>query len=735
MTTSYKVIGQRVRRQDAGPRLTGHERYTADLSLPGMLHAAFVLSTQAHARIVSIDAAAALAVPGVERVVTAADLPEFARNDAELVREVFFLAHERVLYAGQHLAVVLAETPEAAEEAAELVRVEYAPLAPALDLDLALSDDAATVHPELGHNRSAAVRFERGDVDAALANAAGAVSGEFHSEAVYQSYLEPRAVVADADAIGRVTVYTPTQGQFAMRSMIAQALRLPEHDVIVQPMVVGGGFGAKFVLFEPLVALLAQLAGRPVKLVLTRSADFVATIQAPQSRVRATLTADGAGRITAIDADIVVDTGAFSHSPYQLMGLMMGSWYPAANLRISSTEVYTNRSGAAAYRAPGLTPLAFALEQLVDELARGLGLSPLELRARNVARPGDPMADGVPWPDQQLTRLLTEAVQHPLWTAPKQPGEGVGVAIGAMRGSSEPASASVRLIADGALSISVGSIDITGTNGALAQIAAETFGLPLEQVRVATAPANLAPHSGGSGGSKILYTVGNAVVAATRDAREQALDIAAELLEVDVDDLELTDGVVRVFGAPDRTLTLKELASNTSGLSARFAPVHGQGNVANRTKAPGVTVHLARVRVDAETGEVAITGYAALHDVGKAINPAEVEGQIQGGVAQGVGWAFYEALRFDADGQPLTAGYMDYALPRASQTPAIETCIFEFPSPEGPFGAKGIGEPPVIPPAAALANAIHDATGVRLRRLPMTAERVWRALHDDDGAA
>jgi CO/xanthine dehydrogenase Mo-binding subunit len=414
------------------------------------------------------------------------------------------------------------------------------------------------------------------------------------------------------------------------------------------------------------------------------------------------------------------------------MGLMIGSWYPAANLRISATEIYTNRSGAAAYRAPGLTPMAFALEQLVDELARELELSPLSLRARNVARADDKMADGAPWAAHELPRLLAQAAQHPLWNAAKQPGEGVGVAIGAMRGSTEPASASVRLIADGTLSVSVGSIDITGTNGALAQIAAETFGVPLDQVRVSTAASNVAPHSGGSGGSKILYTVGNAVVAATRAAREQALEVAAELLEVGAGDLELADGVVRVLGAPDRALSLKELASTTSGLGARFPPVQGQGNVVNATKAPGVAVHLARVKVDRETGEVGIVGYAALHDVGQAINPAEVEGQIHGGVVQGVGWAFFEALRYDAEGQPLTASYMDYALPKASEAPDIETRIYEFPAPEGPYGAKGIGEPPVIPPAAALANAIFDATGVRLRELPMTAERVWRALNGTD---
>jgi CO/xanthine dehydrogenase Mo-binding subunit len=715
---------------DAGPRLTGRERYTADLSLPGMLHARFVLSTQPHAHIAAIHTSDALAASGVSAVVTAADLPEFTRNDDQAVRESFFLPHRRVSYVGQPVAVVLGESPEAAREAVELVRIDYEPLPPVIDLDAALADDAPRLREDGTPNASGQARFERGDVERAFTDAAASASGSFVSDGVYQSYMEPRAVVAEADPFGALTVYTPTQGQFAVRQFVAQALRMNEADVIVQPMTVGGGFGAKFVLFEALIGLLAIQTGRPVKLVLDRADDFLSTINAPRASYELSLAADAGGRITAIRADVKHDTGYFSRSPYQLAGLMLGSWYPAPNLDITSTEIYTNRPGAAAYRAPGLTAMAFALEQLVDDLAAQLGIAPLDIRRRNAARSGQPMADGTPWPAQELARLLDAARDHPLVSRPKGTGEGVGLAIGMMRGSTEPASATARLAGGGSLQVSVGSIDLTGTNNGIAQIVAETFGLPLEKVRVTTAPSNIAPHSGGSGGSKILYTVGNAAILAAHDARAQTLAVAAGELEVAPDDLEMVDGIVRVVGSPDRTLSLESIFRLTTGMNARHAPIHGQGNAANVERAPGVTVHIVRVRVDRETGRVEITDYAALHDAGKAINPAEVEGQIFGGVAQGVGWALYEALLYDEAGQPLTASYMDYALPKAGQAPRVEALIHEYPAAHGPYGAKGIGEPPVIPAAAAIANAIHDATGVRLRHLPMTAERVWRALQD-----
>ena len=730
MASDYRVIGRRQRRQDAGPRLTGRERYTADISLPGMLHAHLVLSTRAHARITAIHTSDALAMTGVSAVVTAEDLPEFARDDEQLVRESFFLAHERVTYVGQQVAVVLADSPEIAGEAAELVGVDYDPLPVVADLDGALDEDSPRLRESLESNAAGVIEFERGDVDEALAGAAVVASGAFTSDGVYQSYMEPRAIVAEADPLGTgaLTIYTPTQGQFAVRQFVAAALRMSEADVVVEPMTVGGGFGAKFVLYEALIGLLALQTGRPVKLVLDRGDDFISTINAPRASYDVTLGADAEGKITAIKAEIKHDTGYHSHSPYELAGTMIGSWYPTENLKIHSTEIYTNRPGAAAYRAPGLQAMAFVLEQLVDELAEKLEMSPLEIRQMNVARTGQPMADGSPWPQQELPRLLEAAGNHPLITAPKRDREGVGVSIGMMRGSTEPASATVQLVGDGSLQIGVGSIDLTGTNSALGQIAAETFGVEAGKVRVKTAPSNTAPHSGGTGGSKILYTVGNAVILAAEDARQQALAVAADDLEVSSDDLEIVDGIVRVKGSPDRQLTLEQIFSLTTGMNARYGPIHGQGNAANVERAPGVTVHIVRVLVDEDTGQLEITGYAALHDVGKAINPAEVDGQIVGGISQGVGWAIYESLLYDDAGQPLTASYMDYALPKAGQVPVVDIEMHEYPSEHGPFGAKGIGEPPIIPGAAAIANAIHDATGVRLTRLPMTAERVWEAL-------
>lgn len=728
MAETYQSIGKRIRRPDAAARLTGHEPYTADLTLPGMLHARLVLSSEARANVRSINREAALAIPGVAAIVTADDLPEFARDDDQVVHETFFLAHRRVNYVGQPVAVALADTPEAAEAAADLVRIDYDPLPLVVDPGAALDSGAPVLRETMDSNQSAVIRYERGDIDRAFENADVTVEREFRSNAVYQSYLEPRAVVASPDGLGRLTIYTPTQGQFMVRSMVARALRRPEQDIAVQPMTVGGGFGAKFVLFEPLVALLAIQAGQPVKLVLDRSEDFIGTIHAPEAILRIALAASTDGKIAGMKANLIYGTGFFSHSPYQGAAIMLGSWYPAPNLSITSTEVYTNRCGAAAYRAPGLTAMAFAVEQLIDELAGKLGASPIDLRLLNAATSGAPMADGNPWPPHELPRVLEAAKEHPLWRAPRAAGEGIGIAMGMMRGSSEPASATARLIADGALSVTVGSIDITGTNTGLTQIAAEAFGVPVEQVRVTTAPSDVAPHSGGSGGSKILYTLGNAVIVAVREARDQALALAAGELEVSPDDLEIFDGGVRVIGSPDRTLTFREIVARTSGMGARYAPVHGHGNVANTERAPGGAVHIARVRVDHDTGEVQVTGYAALHDVGRAINPAEVEGQIHGGFAQGIGWALFEAHPYDERGQPVAASYMDYALPKATQTPAIESAILEFPAPDGPFGAKGIGEPPVVPVAAAIANAIHDATGVRLTELPMTQERVWRAL-------
>lgn len=722
-----RVIGKRLRRPDSGPKLTGHETYTADIRFAGMLHAALTLSHQARAHITGIDPSAALAQPGVVAVITAADLPEWMRDDETTDRACFFLAHRRVAYVGQPVAVVLAEDAGVAEWAADLVRIDYTPLQPVAHPAHALDDGAPEVRAGVS-NLNGVVEYRRGDIDAAFAKAAVTIEREFRALGVHQGYLEPRVVVALGDATGRLTVFTPTQGQFMVRSAVARALRLPEAHVVIRPSTVGGGFGAKYALLEPLAGWLALRFARPVSLALTRRQDFAGTTPAPEGLLRLGIAADAAGQFTGLRADLTFDTGYFSHSPYLLAGLMAGSTYRVPNLAIVSREVSTNRAGAGAYRAPGLPQLAFALETVVDEVAGALGISPIELRRRNVAIGGDLMADGVIWPPFDA-RLLLDAIEaHPIWHTPLGPGEGRGIALGMMRGATESASASARLNPDGTLSVIVGSIDLTGTTTGLTQIAAEVFGVPPERIHVQTASTDAAPHAGVTGGSKIIYTVGNAVIQAAGDARRQVLAIAADALEVAPDDLEIEGERVIVRGVPDRSLSLAEVYARSVAIGSRRPPVFGHGNVANPVKGPTSAVHLARVRVDDETGLVRVVGYVAAQDVGRAINPAEVEGQIHGAVAQGIGWALAEGMRYDDDGQLLTATFMDYPLPHGADIPPIETLIIENPSPHGPFGARGVGEVGIVPPAAAIANAIYNATGARLRELPMTAEQVWRAV-------
>ncbi len=579
-----------------------------------------------------------------------------------------------------------------------------------------------------GVNVNGSLRYQRGDVERAIRDAAVVVERTFHSHAVYQSYMEPRSVLASAEPGARLTIYTPTQGQFMVRSALARALDLPETDIRVEPVTVGGGFGGKMVLLEPLACLLATRFSRPVKLTLTRQQDFMSTTPAPESLLTIALAADSNGCLTGLKADLWFDTGFFSNSPYQLVAQMVGSYYRFPNLDIRSAEVLTNRTGTGAYRAPGLTPMVFALESLIDEVAGRFGISPLDFRLRNAAEGGDLMSDGGTWPAFDLKALLREANNSQVWTEPKKKGEGVGIAIGGLRGGAEAASASAKLNSDGTLSVMVGSVDLTGTTTGLTQIAAEAFGMGPDRVRVVTASSDSAPQFGLTGGSKVLYSVGNAVMAAALDAREQVLAVASERLEATQDDLQIVDGRVQVKGAPDRALTLAQVYAATIEQGGRSAPVFGRGNVSNPEKSPAMAVHLAKVRVDAETGEVLLIGYHAIHDIGRAINPAEVAAQIHGGVAQGVGWGIHEALVYDDHGQPVTASFLDYAIPKAADLPEIQLQLVENPSPFGPFGAKGIGEAPVVPPAAAIANAIADATGVRLTELPIRSEQVWKAL-------
>jgi CO/xanthine dehydrogenase Mo-binding subunit len=391
-------------------------------------------------------------------------------------------------------------------------------------------------------------------------------------------------------------------------------------------------------------------------------------------------------------------------------------------------EVLTNKPATGAYRAPGAPQASFAIESAMSELAERLGQDPLAFRLRHASAPGDPLPHKRPWPKMGLREVLRALDEHPMRRRPKAPGEGIGIAVGGWLGGLESATACVRANTDGTFQILHGAVDITGTATTMRLIAAEVLGVPPDKIQVLTGDTSQAPYAGMSGGSKITYTVGKAVQLAAEDARRQILSIAASHLEARVDDLEIEDGAVRVKGSPTARLSLAEVITMSMRFGAKYPPVFGQGSTAITRQSPGFAGHMVRVRVDRDTGAVTILEYVAAQDVGFAINPPAVEGQVLGGVVQGVGWGLYEQMTYDENGSLLTSTFTDYAVPKAPHAPRMQTIIVEVPSDDGPFGAKGVGEPPVVPAAAAIANAIADATGVRCTALPITAERLARAL-------
>jgi CO/xanthine dehydrogenase Mo-binding subunit len=558
------------------------------------------------------------------------------------------------------------------------------------------------------------------------------------SHTVHQGYLEPQVCLVDIEPLGDLTVYTSTQAAFYCQNRVADTVGLPTQRVKVVPMPVGGGFGGKFVLIEPLVAAAALAAGRPVLLLYSRMDDFLAGNPAPDCRIDVKLGATMQGDITALQAQLVFDTGSSGGSPLQIASILLGGYYRFPNLDIRGHEVLTNKTGAGAYRAPGAQQATFAIESAVDELSRRLEIDPLEFRLRNCAVEGDERPNGGAWPRIGLKECLQALRDHPAWQGREQAraeGRGIGIAVGGWPGGIEPATAVCRLDSNGKLTVVLGSVDLTGTNTTFAQIAAESLGLAAEEIAVTTAPTDAAPFAGGTGGSKITYTVGRAVQLAAEDARRQILAVAADALEAAVDDLEIVDGAVRVRGVPGSEMSLKDVAGRTMGFAARNEPVYGTGKSAIRESAPGFAAHLVEVEVDEITGQTRPMRYVAVQDVGFAINPAAVEAQIHGGVVQGLGWALYEGMEYDAEGQLLTATLMDYALPRAGMVPPIETVLVEVPSEHGAYGAKGIGEPPAIPGAAAVANAIRDLTGLRMLGLPIKPEDLAQQLWETSASA
>ncbi len=758
---SFSAIGQRTRLIEGETKVTGRIRYLADLKLPGMLEARFVTSPHAHARLKAIDTTAAAAIPGVVAILTAADLPTISPTN----RQRLLLARDRVIFVGQPVALVLAESNAIAEDAVELVEVTYESLPAAVTIDAALAADAPLVWPggkpgeaedaaahgaatptaTAGSNEDVAKtkvsniasrgEFTRGDPATALAQAAVVIEKRFDLSSVHQSPLEPHACAVQVDPYSeQVTVWSSTQGPFMVRQQVAEILGLTDSDVRCLATPVGGGFGAKGVIYEPLIALASQIVGRPVRLVLSRYEEMVAANPTPEGRIHLKLGAQADGTLTALDGEVIFNSGCYPGSPVGIALLITGSMYTIPNVHVAGIDLLSFKQSVGAYRAPGIPQSMFALESVVDEMATALQLDPLALRLKNAAKQGDPLINGNPWPKMGMSEVLHSLQTHPVWqnrAAARAAGRGVGLAVGGWLGGTGPASAACQLERDGRLHVQIGSVDISGTNTGFALIAAEAFGVKPEEIKIVNGDTNIPAFALNAGGSKITYTVGPAIVEAVTEARRQTLAIVADLLEVAAEDLEIVDGHVQVKGSPGSRIALAEVANKTMQFGGKIPPIIGHGRHAVSAQSPGFSAQLAEVSVDAETGVVQIHKLVIAQDVGRALNPAAVEGQMMGGAMQGVGWALYEGLVYDDHGQPLTASWMDYNVPNFTQAVhAMETVLVEVPSDFGPYGAKGVGEPPVTPTAAAIGNAIKDAVGVRMTHLPMTAPRIRATMHN-----
>jgi CO/xanthine dehydrogenase Mo-binding subunit len=751
MTT---IVGQPIPRIDAAAKVTGATQYVADIRLPRMVHAKVLRAPWGHARITRIDLSRAAAHPGVLLAVTGRDL-EVEREPAARHRAI--LAVDRVVFHGQPVAAVVATDPHIAEEALDLIEVEYERLPAVLDPLHALAEDAPLVRrsrqeldleeqgahsasatgplqtAERPSNVVAQVEFKRGDVAQGFAEADVVLEGTYRVAKVHQGYLEPHATIADCDRFGNVTVWTTTQGPFMARQNIAAILGLPETKVKVIGMEVGGGFGAKNILLAPLCARLAQRLRRPVKLVLSRSEDLRAALPAAPCVVEIKTGVRRDGTLTAIEGRVVFAAGAFPGAPMPAGTLLLGASYKFPHLHIRGYEVLTHQVSVGAYRAPGAPQVAFAIESQMDRMAEAIGMDPLAFRLMNAVEEGYPQPNGQPWPRIGLKECLLALREHPAWQRRGTvPGRGTGIAVGGWGGGLQPSSAAVRLNADGTAGVIVGSADITGTNTALVQIAAEALGLPLEDVRLITGDTDTAPWAGTSGGSKIVYTLGNAVKQAAEDARQQLLEIAGDLMDASPADLEIVGRQIRVKGSPDRSIPVRKVTAESVAIRTKYSPILGRGSVPMRRQAPGFTAQLAEVEVDRDTGAVRLTDYVAVQDAGRAINPMAVAGQIQGGAAQSIGYALLEEMMYDEHGRLRNPTLLDYRQATAVDLPPIDVVLVEVPSPDGPYGARGVGEPSIIPAPAAIANAIAHATGVRLYETPMTPERVWRALRAAD---
>ena len=739
----YTVVGTRPIRHDGADKVTGRALYGADFQMAGLLHGHILRSPHAHARIRRIDTTKAEKFPGVKAVLTAADFPQtpdrlvdLGEGDTPLsYARGNVLASGKALYRGHAVAAVAATSAHIAEEAAGLIEVDYEVLPCALTAPEAMREGAPIIHEDLktkefgestGRVSNVAEHFRHvmGDIESGFAEAEVVVEREFHTATVHQGYIEPHNATALWNTDGRILIWCSTQGSFVVRDVTACLLDVPVSRVRVTPMEIGGGFGGKIpVYLEPVAALLSKKTGHPVKILMSRKDVFEGTGPTPGSYIKVKIGARKDGRITAAQAYLAYEAGAYPGSMVAPGAMCVFAAYDIANVVIDGFDVVVNKPSTAAYRAPGATNAAFATETVVDEIAEKLGIDPLDFRLKNAAKEGTRRADGPKYRRIGCVEVIEAMKKHPHYAAPLGgPNRGRGVAVGFWFNVGLPSSCTVSVNADGTVNLVEGSTDIGGTRTSVAMQAAEVLGIPAEDVRPTVVDTDSVGFTAVTGGSRVTFATGWAAYEAAQDVMRQMKERVAKLWEADAASVTADHGV---FRSGDKSITFQELAAK---LDQTGGPVVGSGAVNPRGVGGSFSGNIVDVEVDPETGKVTILRFTAVQDAGKAIHPSYVEGQMQGGSAQGIGWALNEEYYMNPDGAMMNSSLLDYRMPTALDLPMIDTVIVEVPNPGHPFGARGVGEANIIPPPGAIANAIHRAVGVRMRRLPMNPPAVMEAI-------
>lgn len=742
----YRVIGTRPVRHDGADKVTGRAVYGADVRLNGLISGYILRSPHAHARIVSIDTRAAVAYPGVRAVVTGADIPEAGDRIAELGEGAVnlkhlssnVLAHEKVLYRGHAVAAVAADSIHVAEEAAKLIKVEYEPLEVVLDVREAmkesapvLNDDVYTV--ELGETiaekpSNVAKRFfyEHGDPDDAFAKCDVVVEREFRTATVHQGYIEPHTSTALWHGDGRLTVWTSTQGSFTVRQQVAELLEIPLTWVKVIPTEIGGGFGGKISVYEqPVAALLSKKSGRPVQITMDRTNVLEATGPTPGSYIRVKVGADKQGKIVAGEAYLAYEAGAYPGSPINPGCMCIFSCYDVPNARVEGYDVCVNKPRTNAYRAPGSTNAAFAVETVLEEVAERLSIDAMEFRLANAAKEGTRRVDGVVYPRIGFVECLEAIKTSDHYQSPLEgPNRGRGIGCGYWFNAGLKSSVTVTVNSDGKVSLIEGSTDIGGSRTSLAMQLAETLGIPAEDVQPIVADTDSVGYNDVTGGSRVTFATGMAAYQAGLKVREQMCERAAFLWECDVEQVRYQDDAT-ITGPDGKSMGFAELATKSVQVGE---PITASASVSLPASTNAFGVHCVDVEVDPDTGKVDILRYTVAQDAGTAIHPSYVEGQMQGGAVQGIGWALNEEYFYDSKGVMRNSTLLDYRMPTTFDLPRIDTIIVEVPNPDHPYGVRGVGEVPICPPPAALGAAISRAVGVRMTELPMSPPRVLHQI-------